>query len=48
MRTILKNATVIDCVEPHPMPKATVVVEDGRISEIHKHGEAKVGDAEVM
>ena len=48
MRTILKNATVIDCVEPHPMPKATVVVEDGRISEIHKHGEAKVGDAEVI
>src|SRR5215218_5181522 len=48
MRTILKNATLIDCVEPHPIPKATVVVEDGRIAEIHKHGEVQVGDAEVI
>jgi imidazolonepropionase-like amidohydrolase len=34
MRTILSNATLIDCVNPTPSRNATVVVENGRISEI--------------
>ena len=31
MRTVLTNATVIDCVNPTPVPNATVVIEGGRI-----------------
>jgi imidazolonepropionase-like amidohydrolase len=38
MRTILADATLIDCVHPTPAPHATVVVEDGRISEILTDG----------
>jgi imidazolonepropionase-like amidohydrolase len=34
MRTILTNATLIDCVNPTPSRNATIVVENGRISEI--------------
>jgi imidazolonepropionase-like amidohydrolase len=34
MRTILTNATLIDCVNPTPSRDATVVVENGRVSEI--------------
>ncbi|HEV8639368.1 MAG TPA: amidohydrolase family protein [Chloroflexota bacterium] len=34
MRTILTNATLIDCVHPALAEKATVVAQDGRISEI--------------
>ena len=49
MRTILANATLIDCVEPRPVPKATVVIDDGRISAIHADGRSvPPGDATVI
>ena len=49
MRTILTNATLIDCVTPAPVKNATVVVENGRISEILTHGrQAATGDATVI
>jgi imidazolonepropionase-like amidohydrolase len=38
MRTILTNATLIDCVVPTPSRNATIVVENGRISEIFTAG----------
>ena len=38
MRTILTNTTLIDCVDPAPATNASVVIEDGRISEILRHG----------
>jgi imidazolonepropionase-like amidohydrolase len=34
MRTVLTNATVIDCVAPHPLPGASVTIENGRIVEV--------------
>jgi imidazolonepropionase-like amidohydrolase len=49
MRTLLKNATLIDCVEPRPQPDCSVLLEDGRIHEIFRAGSAPaVGDAEVI
>ena len=49
MRTILTNATLIDCVSPQPSTKTTVVIENGRISEILREGRlAEKGDAEVV
>lgn len=44
MRTILTNATLIDCVQPTPTEKATVVVQDGRISEILTGGRQPASD----
>jgi imidazolonepropionase-like amidohydrolase len=38
MRTIFTNATLIDCVNPTPSRNATVVTENGRISEILTEG----------
>ena len=48
MRTLLTNATVIDCVSPTPVPGATVVIEDGRIDTRpwithHADGDAAAG-----
>jgi len=34
MRLVLTNATLIDCVNPQPIPGASVTVEDGRIVEV--------------
>ena len=49
MRTILRNATLIDCVDPTPAADATVVIENGRISEILKGGrQPQSGDAEIV
>jgi imidazolonepropionase-like amidohydrolase len=49
MRTILSNATLIDCVHPAPAARSTVVVENGRISEILTEGrQPTVGDATVI
>jgi imidazolonepropionase-like amidohydrolase len=49
MKTLLKNATLIDCVEPRPRPDTAVLIEDGRIREIFEAGSAPaVGDAEVV
>jgi imidazolonepropionase-like amidohydrolase len=49
MRTILTNATLIDCVKLAPAERAVVVVENGRISEILKGGrQPAAGDANVI
>ena len=34
MRTVLANATVIDCVSPRPVPGASVTIDRGRIVEV--------------
>ena len=34
MKSVLTNATVIDCVNPRPVPGASVTVENGRIVEV--------------
>ena len=39
MRTILQNATLIDCVQPTPRQDTTVVLNDGRIEQILGDGE---------
>ena len=38
MRVVLANASLIDCVNPEPTVDATVIVEDGRITEIRDGG----------
>ena len=49
MRTILTNATLIDCVNEKPTPKASVSIENGRISQIATGGRAiERGDADVI
>ena len=49
MRTILTNATLIDCIHPSPIANASVVIENGRIAEILTEGrKAVVGDATVI
>lgn len=49
MRTLLKDATLIDCVEPRPRPDTAVLLEDGKIREIFAAGQLPaVGDAEVV
>jgi imidazolonepropionase-like amidohydrolase len=34
MRVVLTNANVIDCVQPQPIPQASVVLEHGRIAAV--------------
>ena len=49
MRTVLTNATVIDCVRPEPRPDISVVIEDGRVREVlGKANEGTWGDAQVI
>lgn len=49
MRTIVTNATLIDCVRPEPATNATVAIENGRISEILRGGrQPTTGDATVI
>jgi imidazolonepropionase-like amidohydrolase len=49
MRTILINATLIDCVRPEARERSTIVIEDGRIAEVSSEGRgATCGDAEVI
>ena len=40
-RTILANATLIDCVAPEPKPNVSVAIEDGRIAQIFATGEPR-------
>ncbi len=40
MRTLLTNATLIDCVQPKAVAGAAVLIEDGRIREIRTDGSA--------
>ena len=49
MKTILTHATLIDCVNPEPKPDSTVVVEDGRITQISQGGvQADTAGAQVF
>jgi imidazolonepropionase-like amidohydrolase len=49
MRTILTNATLIDCVNPAPVAHATVVIEDGRIAQILPAGrQPAAGDSAIV
>ena len=46
MRTLLTNATLIDCVQPKVVQGAAVLIEDGQIREMHADGNNfRVGDA---
>lgn len=44
MRTVLTNATLIDCVQPRAVEGAAVLIEDGRIHEIRTDGSAPAAD----
>jgi imidazolonepropionase-like amidohydrolase len=49
MRTLLTNATLIDCVTPTPRRDVSVLIVDGRIHEIFPAGtQPTVDDAEVV
>src|SRR6185437_11217125 len=49
MRTLLKNANLVDCVEPLARADTSVLIEDGRIREIRPSAQlSQVGDAEVV
>src|SRR5688572_772247 len=49
MRTILTNATLIDCLSPTPSTNASIVIENGRISDIHRDGrKPHAGDSTVI
>ncbi len=49
MRMILNNATVIDCVNPSPIANATVVIENGRITQILTGGaQPAPGEADTI
>ena len=49
MRTILANATLIDCVQPVPRGRASIVIEHGRIREILTDApRSAFSDAEVV
>src|SRR2546427_12235293 len=48
MKRVLTNATLIDCVNPRPIPGASVAIEDGRIAEVLDASRAPdTGGAEV-
>src|SRR3954470_6937860 len=48
-RTILTNATLIDCVDPKPAPNTTVVIDQARIAEILPAGKKPAaGDAKII
>ena len=49
MRLILTNANLIDCVNPYPIPGASVSVEEGRIVEVTDgHRSPDTRDAQVI
>jgi imidazolonepropionase-like amidohydrolase len=43
MRTLLTNATLVDCVHPKAVERAAVLVDDGRIREIRTDGSVPEG-----
>ena len=49
MRTLLTNATLIDCVQPKAVPTAAVLIENGRIREIRTGGSTpeRIGATEI-
>ncbi|MBL6615039.1 MAG: amidohydrolase family protein [Reyranella sp.] len=49
MRTLLTNATLINCVHPTAIPGTAVLIEDGRIREIRSDGSSpEAGDARLI
>jgi imidazolonepropionase-like amidohydrolase len=49
MRTLLTNATLIDCVHPRAAERAVVLIDGGRIRDIRTDGSApEAGDAAVI
>lgn len=49
MRTLLTNATLIDCVQPRAVERAAVLIEGGRIREIRNDGGiSEAGDTTVV
>lgn len=34
MRLVLTNATIIDCINPKPIPNSSIIIEDGKIKDI--------------
>jgi imidazolonepropionase-like amidohydrolase len=49
MRTLLTNATLINCVHPTAIPRTAVLIEDGRIREIRIDGSSpEAGDARLI
>src|SRR5215470_426593 len=49
MRTLLTNATLVDCVHPRAVERAAVLIEDGHIREIRTDGSVpQAGDALVI
>src|SRR6185295_2087381 len=47
-RTVLTNATLIDCVRPAPIQRASVVIENGRIAEILDGGRQAGADGATI
>ena len=47
MRTVLTNATLVDCVQPKAVAGAAVVIEKGRIAEIRTDGSTPEGGASI-
>ena len=45
MPLTLANATLIDCVDPVPVPGASVTIENGRIAEVARDGRPAAGRA---
>ena len=49
MRLVLTNATLIDCLNPDPVPQASVSIEEGRIVEVTAGGRSPdTHDAKVI
>ena len=49
MRTLLTNATLVDCVHPRALERAAVLIDGGRIREIRTDGGvSEAGDAVVI
>lgn len=48
MRLILTNCNVIDCVNPDPKTQATIIIEEGRISDIRDGGATRHTDKDIV
>ena len=48
MRLILTNCNVIDCVNPDPKTQATIIIEEGRISDIRDGGATWHGHKDIV
>jgi len=48
LRLILTNCNVIDCVNPDPKTQATIIIEEGRISDIRDGGATRHTDKDIV